>query len=382
MRYITRRGSLAAAAAIAMTLGGATAANAGTIDAPDTPGSDTVVRVAGTDRIGTAIAASRAQQPTAFAHGAGTVIVTRADGFADALASTPLADELDAPILTTASGRDLDARVEAEIKRLRPAHVVIVGGTAAVSSGAEASLREVVGGANAVVRISGANRYATAATLAGWTIASDEQAAPTAPPDAAEMSELEKWEYRRDTPVFLTTGLEFADALAAGAAAARAGGVVLLTQGDQFDTRSRTGNIHQQSYTFDFMLDEEGGTITGPVYTVGGPATTASYGRYTAYDGADRYETAALVAAAWFPADETHEVAVASGEDYADAVVAAGFIANHDGPLLLTQSDVLPAVTGKYLGAASAGTAERVHVFGGPSAVAEPVVDAISAAIK
>jgi hypothetical protein len=364
-----------------LVLAGGSAAGASPDDDPQ-PTADAVTRVAGEDRVDTAIAASQAQHHESFPPGTGTVIVSRSDDFPDALTAAPLADELDAPVLTTPSGADLDPRVAVEIERLAPAHVVIVGGTAAVSAAAEESLKTIITGAP--VRISGADRYDTAAQLARWTITSRGQSAPTAPPDERTMWPMEKWEERRDTPVFLATGLDYPDALAAGAAAAQVGGVVLLSQGDRIDSYSATG-VWRPGYTYGFMFGEEGNSITGPVYTIGGAATKANYGKDTPIVGADRYETAALVArhADWFPAADTRTVAVASGEDYADAVVAAGFIANQDGPLLLTQASSLPAATADYLASvSSAETVTQVHLFGGEAAVSAEVDAAIRHALR
>ncbi|MPV87643.1 hypothetical protein GB882_03105, partial [Georgenia ruanii] len=384
VRSFVRRGSVAAATALTLLFVAGSAAGASSDDVPQ-PTADAVTRVAGTDRIGTAIAASQAQQPAPVAPGTGTVILSRSDDFADTLTAVPLADELDALILTTPSGADLDPRVAAEVQRLAPAHVVVVGGAGAVSTAAEASLKAVVPGQGAVVRISGVDRYDTAAQLARWTITSRGQSAPTEPRDMHTMWPIDEANERRNTPVFLATGLDYPDALAAGAAAAQTNGVVLLTRGDQFDDHTGFGGPKQRSYTLNFMVDEEGGRITGPVHTVGGPAMRATSGNYTSLVGADRYETAALVAryAGWFPAADTHTVAIASGEDYADAVVAAGFIANQDGPLLLTRAASLSAVTANYLASvSSAETATQVHLFGGTGAVSGDVATAIRRALR
>ncbi|MFD1507228.1 cell wall-binding repeat-containing protein [Georgenia yuyongxinii] len=345
--------------------------------------ADEVIRIHGDDRIDTAVAASQAQRPHAFAPGTGTVIVTRSDDFPDALTAVPLADQLDAPILITPSGKALDDRVATEIRRLSAAHVVIAGGPGTVSVTAEEDLGAIVG-AQSVHRIAGPDRYATAAALALWTITSAGQGESTAPPDPATMGPNEEWEQRRDTPVFLATGLDYPDALAAGAAAAQVNGVVLLTKGDQLDLHSHTGPWRQRGYTQSFMLGEEGEVITGPVYTVGGPATKVLHGRGTSFVGKDRYETAALVARSvtFFP-DGVRTIAVASGEDFADAVVASGFVANRDGPLLLTRADSLPAATASYLASVSSPeTTSLVRVFGGPGAVAPGVVASLSEAIS
>ncbi len=86
----------------------------------------TVGRVAGDDRQLTAIEASRAD----FADGAAaTVVLTRDDLFADALAGTPLAVAQDGPLLTTTPDGLADD-VLAEIQRVLPegSEVLVLGG--------------------------------------------------------------------------------------------------------------------------------------------------------------------------------------------------------------------------------------------------------------
>lgn len=86
-----------------------------------------VDRVSGPDRFNTAIQVSKEGWETS-----NTVIIARSDDYADALAATPLAYQLDAPILLT-STTSLNADTKAEIKRLKAKKVIILGGTGAIS---------------------------------------------------------------------------------------------------------------------------------------------------------------------------------------------------------------------------------------------------------
>ena len=115
-------------------------------------------RVAGEDRIATAVAISQANHDAAA-----TVVVARADEAADALAGGPLASALGAPLLLT--GRDaLPAVVAEELTRLGARHAVVLGGTAAV---APAVVAQVEAAGLRVRRLAGADRFATAAAIAG-----------------------------------------------------------------------------------------------------------------------------------------------------------------------------------------------------------------------
>ena len=158
-------------------------------------------RIAGEDRRLTAIAASRAD----FADGAAaTVVLTRDDLFADALAGTPLAVAEDGPLLTTAPDGLAD-EVLAEIDRVLPegSEVLVLGGTDALPSSVDEAL---TGAGFTPRRIAGDTRYDTSVAIAEELGDPDLQ--------------------------LLTTGLDFPDALAAGTAAATTDGAVLLTEGD------------------------------------------------------------------------------------------------------------------------------------------------------
>lgn len=158
----------------------------------------TVRRVAGPDRYATAAAVSRDRFPAA--HG-GTVVVASGASWADALAAGPAAAHWEGPLLLTASDR-LPSATAAELARLQPERIVLVGGTAVVSTAVEATLRTH---ASVVQRVAGANRYATAAAVSA-------AAFPAGAPSA-----------------YIVTGEDFPDGLAAGTVAARGGGVVLPT---------------------------------------------------------------------------------------------------------------------------------------------------------
>lgn len=127
-------------------------------------------RIAGADRVQTAVEASQVLERDLGS--IDTVIVTSSTLFPDALSVTPLADQLDAPVLTTAPGA-LDARVKAEITRLGASKVIILGGNVAVSPSVERSLRAMP--SVSVERLGGVDRYDTSRILAAETVAYQNQ---------------------------------------------------------------------------------------------------------------------------------------------------------------------------------------------------------------
>ncbi|WP_170127925.1 cell wall-binding repeat-containing protein [Euzebya rosea] len=90
------------------------------------------------------------------------VFVARADDYADALAGAPLAAADGAPILFVEGDTVSDA-VLAEIARIAPDEVVILGGVEAVSEAAEAQIADA---GHTTRRLAGANRFATAIEVA------------------------------------------------------------------------------------------------------------------------------------------------------------------------------------------------------------------------
>jgi putative cell wall-binding protein len=152
-------------------------------------------RLAGSGRYETAAKASAA----VFAPAVEVVYVATGTGYADALAGAAAAGAAGAPVLLVAR-TSLPTATAQELRRLAPRRIVILGGTAAVSAAVESELRRH---APLVSRLAGADRYATAATIA--------RSLPRTPKQ-----------------VFLATGQGFADALTGAPAAAAVGAPVLL----------------------------------------------------------------------------------------------------------------------------------------------------------
>lgn len=141
-----------------------------------------------------------------FSPGVPVAFVANARDFPDALAGAAAAGALRGPVLLTE--RDtLPGVIRDELKRLKPAKVVVLGGEPSVSPSVQTQVGSAAG--VAVQRWSGVDRFAT----------------------AAETSERT---FRSGAPVvFIANGRSFPDALSGAAAAAHLGGPVLLTeQGD------------------------------------------------------------------------------------------------------------------------------------------------------
>ena len=159
-----------------------------------------VQRFGGADRFATAASVSAAH----FAPGVAAAFVATGADFPDALAGGPAAARAGGPILLVGRN-EIPPATQAELVRLRPSRIVVLGGAGVISDAVVAALAGYQTGGG-VQRVGGADRYATAALVSRQTFAPGLGAA------------------------YVATGLAFPDALVGGAAAARAGSPVLLTR--------------------------------------------------------------------------------------------------------------------------------------------------------
>ncbi|HEY5455676.1 MAG TPA: cell wall-binding repeat-containing protein [Acidothermaceae bacterium] len=291
----------------------------------------TPVRIAGSDRFGTAIAASLVAFPTAGT--AGAVVLARADDYPDALVGTALAAAKNAPLLF-ANGGAVTLATQAEIERvlLAGGTVYLLGGTAAIPATVATSLTSL---GFVPVRYAGTDRFGTALAVAHAL--------------------------NDPSTVLLATGTNFPDALAAGPAAAHLHGVVLLTNG-----ASLTPAVTQ-------YLAAHPGTV----YAIGGPGVAADPSAIP-LSGADRYATATAVASTLFTA--TTNAGVASGTAFPDALSGGAFQAHFAGPIVLTDPHTLPTSTSAYVTGAKT-TIITTSIFGGIAAVSATVQTAIGTAL-
>ncbi|MEA2650779.1 MAG: hypothetical protein QOI85_500, partial [Chloroflexota bacterium] len=179
-----------------VVLGGTAVVAASVATALDAYTAGPVTRLAGADRYGTAAAVSQAR----FAPGVPAAFVATGESFPDALSAGPAAIRNGGPVLLT-TRNSLPQVVRDELARLQPQRIYLLGGAAAVSSGVGQALQAYTAGP--VVRLSGADRFATAVAVS-------------------------RTFFSRPPAVYLATGFNFPDALAAVPAAGRAGAPLVL----------------------------------------------------------------------------------------------------------------------------------------------------------
>jgi len=118
-----------------------------------------------------------------------------------------------------------------------------------------------------------------------------------------------------------------------------------------------------------------GEDATGEVYVTGVDGTVSRLveTRVSRRSGADRYATAAAVAAT-YPAS-VPVAYVATGENYPDAIAGGPAAARDGGPLLLVRRDSIPAATAGQLARLKPG---KIVVLGGTGAVSAGVASALA----
>jgi len=317
---------------------------------PPEPGAgptDPVGRIAGTDRIQTAVAASQ----RAWASSEEALLAT-AGGFPDALAAGALAARLDAPILLTDPG-ELPVDVLQELRRLQVRRVRILGGVSAVSAAVERSLRDA---GFEIARLEGPERFATAGAVA-------RAAGPAASGD-----------------VVLALGTDFADAVAAGALSASPDHPpTLLSARDELPaaTEQALGQLGARRVLIIGGESAISESVSRRLLELGYLVERLA--------GPSRFDTSAAVARAAMVrfGEGTRPVVLATGYGYADALAAGALAAHLGGPLQLVHNadlDQSPAAR-EFLREYAAAFLEGL-VVGGQAAVAEQVREQSARAIS
>ncbi|MGA1836113.1 cell wall-binding repeat-containing protein [Herbiconiux sp. 11R-BC] len=291
-------------------------------------------RVGGDDRF----AVSAAVSARTFAPGVAVAYVASGAVFADALSGAAAAGAAHGPVLLTT--RDaVPPVVLDELRRLRPAKIVVLGGTASVGTAVEDALRPL---APSLDRYAGADRYAVSAEVSKHAFASN---APV---------------------VYVASGQNFPDALAGSAAAGHLGGPVLLVTRDSVSAE---------------VAAELARLKPARIVVLGGPnsvsaevlGTLAGIAPATRIGGADRFEVSANVSANTFPAGAP-TVYIASGAVFPDALSGSSAAVVHSAPVLLVTATGIPAAVAAELDRLKPG---RIIVLGGTNTVSDAVLAAL-----
>lgn len=308
--------------------------------------ADAAVRIGGIDRYETAAMISAQFAPT------GVVFVASGENYPDAIAAGWVSGAGGAPVLLV-RGDSIPPDTRAELLRLAPTTIFVLGGSDVVSDGVFGELGSIVPG-GAVVRLSGIDRYGTSAEIVN-TLA-------WAPVPGV-----------RPPLVLVAGGEDFADAMVAGAAGAAYGGLpLLLVRPD--------GPIPPRVVT---ELQRLSGMGYTDILVVGGasdvaPAVEAALGAIPGapftvarLPGADAYERSVNI---WAFTPPPVDVVVTTGTNWPDGLAGALFVGQAQAAGITLNPNVLvltpPECLHRYVAAAIFGSgASRITILGTDDAV-------------
>ncbi|WP_377887470.1 cell wall-binding repeat-containing protein [Alkalihalobacillus sp. R86527] len=285
-------------------------------------------RIAGEDRYDTAVQIAMHERIDGKAK---NVVLATGDDFPDALAGAPLAHHLEAPILLT-EGDKLTTVTEKAFEILQTEHVTIVGGTGVISEEVEQYIETELD--IEVERISGKNRYDTAAAIAEEMPASES--------------------------AVVAYGKGFPDALSIAPVAAQLSMPILLTERDNVPNATSEALSNYES-TF-----AVGGT------GVIGDDVLGELPKAERLAGSDRYETS--VAIAEYFGRDSQSLNLATGTSYADALTGSVLAAKFSEPMVLTQKSHLASTTADYI---KKNDKYNFTIFGGTGVVEKSVEEEI-----
>jgi len=261
-------------------------------------------RIAGQDRFDTAVKISQQSYPDT----APVVYIANGMMYPDALAAGPAAAHEGGPLLLV-SPNSMPDHVAAEIARLDPAKIVVVGGIPSVDNYVFGQLQ---GLADEVVRLNGADRFETSRLVA-------EHAFGEA---GASMA-------------YIATGGKFPDALAAGGAAGAKDAPVILVDGGAFDLDAATSALLVDlGVTDSRVLGDLNSVSEGVFEDIDGVTTAVRLG------GTDRFETARAINADAFESAE--RAFLATGLNFPDALAGSAWAGADSAPLFTVRTECVP----------------------------------------
>lgn len=319
---------------------------------------DVFSQVSGVNRYETAVAAVGLSFPTTTTVSVPAVVLASGATWPDALGGAALAGAYKGPLLLT-DPTSLPSAARASIVRLKPKKVFVLGGEAAVSSAVESAIESM---GVSVTRVNGENRYSVSSAIARAAVA---------------QARLDK---RVVDTAYLSTGLNFPDALAASPVSAKTRRPILLTEKDSLTPSTRAVLLELKIKKVVIL----GGTASvAPTVEAQLKAAGISVSRI---EGATRYNTAINVAhhgvglgvgMTW------KSLGLASGESFADAL-SGGVAQGQSGTgslVLLTPGNALNRDVSREL-EEHKDAIGLLRIFGGSSVVQQPTRAAAAVVLR
>ncbi|SPF44286.1 putative Cell wall-binding protein [Candidatus Desulfosporosinus infrequens] len=325
MGVATILGSMSTSALAASTLAALTAV---------TPGVLAVTRVAGTDRVKTSVEiADSGWTQSDYA------VIANAWDFPDAVSAAPLAYKYTAPILLTDT-LNLSADTSAELIKLDVKHVLIVGGTGAVSDNVASQITAL---GMDTQRLSGTDRYATSVAIANAI--------------------------GNTGSIVITNGYNPYEALSISPIAAKLGMPILLTARDSVPS-ALSDYLSSNTLTKTYVLGKADGTKSDD-----GVSDSSLFPDPIRITGANLYERNVTIIKSFSSTINFSKVYLATGKAFADALAGSALAATTGSPLIFVDSD-MPQITKDYL-SSEASSVTSLCVLGGTGAIPDSTVQTV-----
>ncbi|MBV7271383.1 cell wall-binding repeat-containing protein [Clostridium sp. PL3] len=300
-------------------------------------------RIFGQDRYQTSINASKAflgeEKPK-------NIIIAYGENYPDALSAGLLAKKLNAPIILVSN---IDSEDKGTYDYLKSVHsdnakVTIIGGTGVVSSDTENKIKDI---GYSIDRIQGADRYETNRKV------------------------IENCEIVEGTPVVITSGEGFADALSANNIVSKLGYPVFMTSKDSLDQESLE-YIKEIKPSKIIVVGGPGVVSDGVIQTLSQQISSVKEDKFINLDrwfGLDRYQTSSVVLENLYHSEYSpqKDLIVASGENFPDALVSSPLQNKLNAPLILSENNGGSSyeVTGFNINPTS------INIFGGTGVLSD-----------
>jgi putative cell wall-binding protein/sugar lactone lactonase YvrE len=321
------------------------------------PVASTSMELSGQTRYETAIEISKETAPD----GSIRVIVATGQDYPDALTASSLAGVFGDPVLLTLPDQ-LPPAVRDEIVRLGPSQVLVVGGTGVVSQAVEDQLAAIPG-VNGVTRLAGADRYETALKVMSYLIS-----------DTDEGQMLRHLQPGR--PIFIATGENFPDALAAAPLATNLQAPIMLCTAQHGLLRTWRASLQSFMWVDEVVL--LGGPDVVPPLVEQQVKEELPNVQITRLEGPTRYETA--IAIAEYGMDERDmdwaQMGFATGLNFPDALTGGVLQGTDSTTMLLVAGDTLSTTVADALSDRKDAVYD-VRYFGGVDVLGQNARDGI-----
>jgi len=297
----------------------------------------TIQRITGQDRFDVAVSISQRAYPGTSS----AVFIANGLNYPDALSAGPVAAALHGPLLLTLP-TSLPTSVIAELQRLQPQAIYIVGGPGSVSDAVMNQIDALpIPGNPPVTRAGGIDRYEASRNINDLF-------------------------YSTAATVYITTGRNFPDALSAGAAGAAHHIPVLLVDGLASSLDSAVLNQLAAWGTVNVKIAGGPGSVSPQIQTQ--LESLLGQANVTRLTGADRYDASLAINLDAYTSAST--AYLATGTKFPDALAGSSLAAADRAPLFVVPGTCVPQ--GMLDAMDSMGVGEVV-LLGGPASLTQNV---------